>query len=144
MDEAQIKSEQMRLALENISPTMGSETQHFRVMTTRSRLADHNRSRGALTKNPGPTFGVLRIHQSLVNTKTTHVERIRTKYLKEAVLRVAEMAADSEADACKAAGELRRYFEWVQDDLPPEERGSLFKEVRSLTGKFLRSESARS
>ena len=35
-------------------------------------------------------------------------------------------------DALNASSELRRYFEWVKEDLSPAERGALFQEIQTL------------
>jgi len=65
------------------------------------------------------------------------VTRLRTGFLKRAVLQVREMAAHGELDeALTAVGELRRYFEWVKDDFSVEERGELLDQIQALSGKI--------
>ena len=60
------------------------------------------------------------------------VARIRTEYLRQAVLWVSKLAAHSGTDARIAARQLRRYFEWVQDSLLPEQEGPLFEQIEAL------------
>ena len=60
------------------------------------------------------------------------VARIRTEYLRKAVLWVNELPAQSRIDARVAAGQLRQYFEWVQDGLLPEQEGPLLEQIQAL------------
>ena len=63
---------------------------------------------------------------------TDEVARIRTEYLRHAVLWVSELAAHSRIDARIAAGQLCRYFEWVQAGLLPEQAGPLLEQIQAL------------
>jgi hypothetical protein len=63
---------------------------------------------------------------------TEEIARIRTEYLRQAVLWVNKLAAHSSTDARIAAGQLRNYFEWVQDGLLPQEEGPLLEQIESL------------
>jgi len=35
-------------------------------------------------------------------------------------------------DALNGSRELRRYFEWIKEDLSPAERGVLFEQIQTL------------
>lgn len=61
------------------------------------------------------------------------VMRWRTGFLRSAVMQVRELAAHGDMeDALNGSGELRRYFEWIKEDLSPAERGVLFEEIQTL------------
>jgi len=48
-------------------------------------------------------------------------------------MQVRELAAHGDMeDALNGSGELRRYFEWIKEDLSPAERGVLFEEIQTL------------
>jgi len=72
------------------------------------------------------------LHYCLVSVTASDVARIRTEYLTQAVLRVSELAAHSGSQARQAAGDLRRYFKWVQNGLLPEQKGPLFRRIQAL------------
>jgi hypothetical protein len=63
---------------------------------------------------------------------TEEIARIRTEYLRQAVLWVNKLAVYSGTDARIAAEQLRNYFEWVQDGLLPQEEGPLLEQIESL------------
>jgi hypothetical protein len=67
-----------------------------------------------------------------MSVTTEEVARIRTEYLRQAVLWVHELAAQSRIDARIAASQLRHYFEWVQDSLLPEQEGPLLEQIEAL------------
>jgi hypothetical protein len=59
--------------------------------------------------------------------------QLRTGFLQRAVLRVREVAAHGDMEAAlNGSSELRRYFEWIKEDLPPAERGLLFEQIQAL------------
>jgi hypothetical protein len=61
------------------------------------------------------------------------VIRLRTGFLRNAVIRIRELAARGDMeDALSGSNELRRYFEWIKEDLSPAERGSLFEQIQTL------------
>lgn len=65
------------------------------------------------------------------------VVRLRTGFVKRAVLQVRELAAHGEfGEALTAVGELSRYFECVKEDISLEERGPLFEQIQALLRKF--------
>ena len=58
---------------------------------------------------------------------------LRTEYLQRAVQRVSQLAAHGDLiDALNASSELRRYFEWVKEVLPPAAKGVLFQQIQTL------------
>jgi hypothetical protein len=61
------------------------------------------------------------------------VIRLRTGFLRSAVTQVRELAAHGEReDAMNGSDELRRYFEWIKEDLPPVERNVLSEQIQTL------------
>jgi hypothetical protein len=61
------------------------------------------------------------------------VIRLRTGFLKQAVMRVRGMVADGEIyEATMKAQDLQRYFEWVRETLSPEDRRSLWQQIQAL------------
>lgn len=61
------------------------------------------------------------------------VMRLRTGFLRSAVIRVRELAAHGDMEeALNRSSELRRYFEWIKEDLFPAERGVLFEQIQTL------------
>jgi hypothetical protein len=67
----------------------------------------------------------------------TLVVRLRTGFLKEAIARVRELAAHGEIDeALMAADQVRSYFEWVKEDISPEDRAPIFEQIIALPGTF--------
>jgi hypothetical protein len=61
------------------------------------------------------------------------VIRLRTGFLRSAVIRIRELAAHGYMeDAVNRSSELRRYFEWVKEDLSPDQRGLLFEQIQTL------------
>jgi len=71
-----------------------------------------------------------------VNAEAIDIERIRTEFLKQAVLWVCELAARDRLEAGHLAGELRRYFESVVDSLPPDERHALSEQIDEICGRL--------
>jgi len=72
------------------------------------------------------------------------VVRLRTNFLKRAVMRIRELASHGEIDEALVGGtELRRYFEWVKDDIPFAERGPLLEQIQTLPGNFKTSPDTR-
>jgi hypothetical protein len=59
-------------------------------------------------------------------------DRIRVEYIMRSVERVCRMAFVSRDDARVAAGELRQYFGWVRNALPPRAQESLTTQIDSL------------
>jgi len=65
------------------------------------------------------------------------VKRLRAGFLRRAVIRIRELVAHGETDeALIGSTELRRYFEWIKEELPPGERGLLFQQIQTLPGTF--------
>ena len=61
------------------------------------------------------------------------VMRVRTGFLRRAVIQVRELATHGDIqDALTASYEVRRYFEWIKEDLSPFERGILFEQIQTL------------
>jgi hypothetical protein len=61
------------------------------------------------------------------------VIRLRTGFLRSAVIQVRELAAHGEReDAMNGSDALRRYFEWIKEDLPLVERNVLSEEIQTL------------
>lgn len=61
------------------------------------------------------------------------VTRLRTGFLRSAVTQVRELAAHGDMeDALNGSNELRRYFEWIKEDLSPAERLVLFEQIQTL------------
>jgi len=67
-----------------------------------------------------------------VKVEAVDIQRIRTEFLKQAVLWVCELAARDRLEAENLAGELRRYFESVFDSLPPGERHDLSNQIDDI------------
>jgi hypothetical protein len=61
-----------------------------------------------------------------------NVEKIRSRYLAHAIRRVRRTAEKSEVSARRAAEELGKYFEWVKDGLPAEDKTRLLREIQGL------------
>jgi hypothetical protein len=59
-------------------------------------------------------------------------ERVRVEFLRQSVARVCRQAFTSREEARVAAGELREYFGWVQNMLPPVVQQPLLTEIESL------------
>jgi hypothetical protein len=64
-----------------------------------------------------------------VNAEEIDIPRIRTEFLKEAVLWVCELAARDRLEAGNLAGAMRRYFESVVDSLPSDDRRELSDQI---------------
>ncbi|MGD0132614.1 MAG: hypothetical protein ABSE57_11235 [Bryobacteraceae bacterium] len=61
------------------------------------------------------------------------VMRLRADFLRSAVIQVRELAAHGDMeDALNGSGELRRYFEWVKDDLSADQRALLSEQIQTL------------
>jgi hypothetical protein len=61
------------------------------------------------------------------------VMRLRTGFLRSAVMQVWELAAHGKReDAMNGSDELRRYFEWIKEDLSPVERSVLSEQIQTL------------
>jgi hypothetical protein len=71
-----------------------------------------------------------------VNAEVIDIPRIRTEFLRQAVLWVSELAAQDRLEARDPAGELRRYFESVVDSLPPDERRELSQQIDDICGRL--------
>ena len=71
-----------------------------------------------------------------MNVEAIDVNRVRTEFLKQAVLWVCELAARDRLEAGNLAGELRRYFESVVDNLPPHERHALSVQIDDICEKL--------
>lgn len=78
-----------------------------------------------------------------VNAEVIDIRRIRTAFLKQAVLWVCELAARDRLEARDPAGELRRYFESVADSLPPDERRDLSQQIDDICERLAEFETAR-
>lgn len=64
------------------------------------------------------------------------IPRIRTAFLKQAVLWVCELAARDRLEARDLAEELRRYFESVAYSLPPDQSRALSDEIDEICGRL--------
>jgi hypothetical protein len=71
-----------------------------------------------------------------VNAEQADVARIRSAYLRRAVLWVCELAERDRLEAHDLAGQLGRYFQSVLYSLPPEERNDLSKQIDEICGNF--------
>ena len=71
-----------------------------------------------------------------MNADVIDIPRIRTEFLKQAVLWVCELAARDRLEAGNLAGQLRHYFESVVDSLPPDERRELSQQVDDICGRL--------
>jgi len=71
-----------------------------------------------------------------VKAEAIDLARIRTGYLRQAVLWICELAARDRLEAQNLAGELRRYFESVLDSLPPDERHELSQQIDDICGRL--------
>jgi hypothetical protein len=61
------------------------------------------------------------------------VKRLRVGFLRSAVMQVRQLAANGDMeDALNGSKELRRYFEWIKEDLSLAERGALFEQIQTL------------
>jgi hypothetical protein len=78
-----------------------------------------------------------------VNAEVIDIRRIRTAFLKQAVLWVCELAARDRLEARDPAGELRRYFESVADSLPLDERHELSQQIDDICERLAEFETAR-
>jgi hypothetical protein len=68
----------------------------------------------------------------IVNADET-VMRLRADFFRSAVIQVRELAGHGDMeDALNGSGELRRYFEWVKEDLSPDQRGLLSEQIQTL------------
>ena len=65
-------------------------------------------------------------------------ERIRVQFIRQSVAQVCRQAFTSREEARIAASELRRYFGWVRNTLPPTVQEPLLTEIESLCA-FLRA-----
>ena len=59
-------------------------------------------------------------------------EQIRVQFIRQSVAQVCRQAFVSRDDARVAAKELRRYFGWVRNTLPPTVQEPLLTEIESL------------
>jgi hypothetical protein len=59
-------------------------------------------------------------------------EQIRVQFIRRSVAQVCRQAFTSREEARIAANELRRYFGWVRDTLPPTVQEPLLAEIESL------------
>ena len=71
-----------------------------------------------------------------MNADANEIARIRTTYLKHAVLWVCELAARDRLEARNLAGELRGYFQSVLYSLPYDERHDLSKQIDEICGRL--------
>lgn len=71
-----------------------------------------------------------------MNAEATDVARIRTTYLKHAVLWVCELAARDRLAARDLAGELQGYFQSVLYSLPSDERNDLSRQIEEICGRL--------
>jgi hypothetical protein len=71
-----------------------------------------------------------------VNAEAIDISRIRTEFLRQAVLWVCELAACDRLEARDLVGELRRYFESVLDSLPPDVRRELSQQIDDICGRL--------
>ena len=68
------------------------------------------------------------------------VVRLRTRFIKGAVVRVRELATHGQIDDAIVAGtELRRYFEWVRGAISREEMAPLSEQIQDLPGRLNKS-----
>lgn len=67
-----------------------------------------------------------------MNSEAIELGRVRSKFLREAVLWVGELARRDRIEAAQAACELRRYFESVLNSLPPDDRGGLSEAIQDV------------
>ena len=75
-----------------------------------------------------------------MNAECIELGRLRSKFIKQAVLWVCELADRDRLEADQAADELRRYFESVLETLPEEDRGPLTEQVEAVCHMFQHSE----
>jgi hypothetical protein len=59
-------------------------------------------------------------------------EQIRVQFIRRSVAQVCRQAFTSREEARDADKELRRYFGWVRNTLPPAVQEPLFTEIESL------------
>ena len=59
-------------------------------------------------------------------------EQIRVQFLRRSVAQVCRQAFTSREEARIAANELRRYFGWVRNTLPPTVQEPLLTEIETL------------
>ena len=71
-----------------------------------------------------------------MNADANEIARIRTTYLKHAVLWVCELAARDRLEARDLAGELRHYFQSVLHSLPSDERNDLSRQIEEICGRL--------
>ena len=84
--------------------------------------------------------GNLPAQYSVVNCELEELGRIRSHFVREAVLWVCELAEHDRLEANHAADELRRYFESVLESLPAEERAELSEQIHEVCGRLADSE----
>ena len=89
-------------------------------------------ARGAAGKLPAQHF--------VVNCEAEELGRIRSHFVREAVLWVCELAEHDRLEANHAADELRRYFESVLESLPAEERAELSEQIQAVCSRLANSE----
>jgi hypothetical protein len=59
--------------------------------------------------------------------------RLRADFLRSALIQVRELAAHGDMEgALNGSDELRRYFEWVKEDLSPDQRALLSEQIQTL------------
>jgi hypothetical protein len=71
-----------------------------------------------------------------VNAEEIDIARIRTEFLKHAVLWVCELAARDRLEAGNLAAALKRYFESVLDSLPSHDRRELSQQIDDICGRL--------
>ena len=77
---------------------------------------------------------------SVVSCEVEELGRIRSHFVREAVLWVCELAEHDRLEANHAAEELRRYFQSVLETLPAEERAELSEQIQEVCGRLANSE----
>ena len=75
-----------------------------------------------------------------MNGEGIELGQVRSKFIRQAVLWVCELADRDRLEADHAADELRRYFESVLETLPEEERAPLTEQVDAVCHKFRQCE----
>lgn len=78
------------------------------------------------------THGTARAQSLVVDSQTEELGRIRSHFLREAVLWVFELAEHDRFEAHHAADELRRYFESVLNSLPADEQRELSEQIQDV------------
>lgn len=75
-----------------------------------------------------------------MNCEAQELGRIRSHFVREAVLWVCELAEHDRLEASHAADELRRYFDSVLESLPVDERTELSEQIQVVCRRLASSE----